>query len=107
MTNTLAYLSVASTTKQKFYQHRHLESSSLAALGLNVGTWLTDLKSNMLANVLTDRTSPVLGSSTSDHLASLSLSSTCSLAELRRFGAKIGVEGIEEVKDEADDDDEY
>ena len=76
---------------------------------MNVGTWLTDLKSNMLARVLTDRTSPVLASSTSD-LASLSFSSACELAEtepeLRRFGAKIGVDGTDDVNDEADDDDE-
>jgi hypothetical protein len=73
----------------------------LAALGLKVGTWLTDLKSNMLANVLTERTSPDFGSSISD-FASLSFSSP----EFWRFGAKIGVDGTDEVNDDAEEDDE-
>ena len=64
----------------------------------------------MLASVLTDKTSPkgwapILGSSISD-LVSLSLSSPCELAEWRRRGAKMGVDGTEDVKDEADDDEE-
>jgi hypothetical protein len=60
----------------------------------------------MLASVFTDSTSPSLRSSASDR-ASLSPSSLAAFPDPRCLPENVGVDGTDDVKDDAEDDEEY